>query len=837
MSDLAQRIAALSPEKLALLERHLNPQPGQSGDPARPDPNGNGASAERAGQPSVARFSDDELGEIEAVLKQHPAVHQVALMVRESGLGERWLLAYLVPDRKLARPVWQLLRLQSEGHLAGRLRYELPNGMVIIHLNRSETEYVYREIFEEQSYLKHGISLPKGACIFDVGAHIGLFTLFVSQACQDAEIYAFEPIPPIFSALRLNTSVYGVNARLFALGIADEAGTAAFSYYPHASVLSGRYADAATERHTVKASLQTQQQLGAGDTALPDDVLDELLQARLTTELFTAPVKTLSQVIRENNVERIDLLKIDVEKSELDVLDGLEEEDWPKIRQLVVEVHDIEGRLRLITARLEARGYKLTVEQDAVLRETGIYNLYAIRPPDDDSTSGDVADVGEPAARRASGSWSSPERLVNEVQQFIAQRLPERMRPESLVLLDALPLTTDGQVDRRALLSLDRAKPRSKGEFVAPVTPHEEKLASIWAEILGVEHVGVHDNFFELSGDWHQTARLISRVRQTFDLDLPVRTIFAEPTVAGFASIVTRAQSASKGSHPPISGSEGIREEELPSHPDRLSDEDVASYLNHLISEEGETTADSVAAIVARNESAPVRGVADSDMTAGRRGEIELLAEIGKLADEDVDALLFSMFSEEEILRAHAGLDADPAPPRERFEWNDPGSSAASQGRAPFGAETRRSPDNLYDSSAMPPDAHQPFAQVYLDYMKALQMASLTAQTQAAEAHSVYFRSLQEAWERGEEQGPFEEAYWSYEEALREAEGQRRELLREAYVSYLRALQEVWMQLDVDTLRPGSLMAVSHAMTLAANFAATTLDSLGMIGGRALSFM
>jgi hypothetical protein len=125
-----------------------------------------------------------------------------------------------------------------------------------------------------------------------------------------------------------------------------------------------------------------------------------------------------------------------------------------------------------------------------------------------------------------------------------------------------------------------------------------------------------------------------------------------------------------------------------------------------------------------------------------------------------------------------------------------------------------------------------PFAQVYLDYMNALQVVSLTAQTQTAEAHFVYFRSLQEAWERGEEQGPFEEAYWSYEEALREAQNQHRERLREAYINYLHALQGVWMQLDVDTLHPGSLMAVSHAMTMAANFAATTLDSPGMITGK-----
>jgi hypothetical protein len=67
--------------------------------------------------------------------------------------------------------------------------------MTIKHLNKAETDFVYQEIFAEQSYVQHGITLTDNACIFDVGANIGLFTLFSTQMCKDATVYAFEPLP------------------------------------------------------------------------------------------------------------------------------------------------------------------------------------------------------------------------------------------------------------------------------------------------------------------------------------------------------------------------------------------------------------------------------------------------------------------------------------------------------------------------------------------------------------------------------------------------------------------------------------------------------------------
>src|SRR5207245_1220666 len=108
--------------------------------------------------------------------------------------------------------------LQLEREKGPADRHELPNGMAIAHMNSSETDFLYREIFEEESYLKNGIALPKGACIFDVGANIGLFSLFVASRVPDATIYAFEPLPPLLEALQFNTGVYGVDIRLFGVG-------------------------------------------------------------------------------------------------------------------------------------------------------------------------------------------------------------------------------------------------------------------------------------------------------------------------------------------------------------------------------------------------------------------------------------------------------------------------------------------------------------------------------------------------------------------------------------------------------------------------------------------
>ena len=126
---------------------------------------------------------------------------------------------------------------------------------------------------------------------------------------------------------------------------------------------------------------------------------------------------------------------------------------------------------------------------------------------------------------------------IRELRGFLKQRLPDYMIPGAFVILSALPLTPNGKVDRRALPTPE-IRPELQFSFIAPRTPIEEMVASIWVSVLGIELVGVHDNFFELGGHSLLATQVMSRVRDTEAVELPLRSLFEAPTVAELASRV-----------------------------------------------------------------------------------------------------------------------------------------------------------------------------------------------------------------------------------------------------------------------------------------------------------
>ncbi|HEX4494599.1 MAG TPA: amino acid adenylation domain-containing protein [Thermoanaerobaculia bacterium] len=137
-----------------------------------------------------------------------------------------------------------------------------------------------------------------------------------------------------------------------------------------------------------------------------------------------------------------------------------------------------------------------------------------------------------------------------ELRAFLRSRLPEYMVPAQLVPLDRLPMTPNGKVDRKALAGL-RPRPSGTTERLPPRTPAEEILAGIWERVLGIEGIGARDNFFELGGHSLLATQVLSRVREAFAVELPLRALFESPTLAGLAE---RIDAAFKGAAaPPIS--------------------------------------------------------------------------------------------------------------------------------------------------------------------------------------------------------------------------------------------------------------------------------------------
>jgi acyl carrier protein len=150
------------------------------------------------------------------------------------------------------------------------------------------------------------------------------------------------------------------------------------------------------------------------------------------------------------------------------------------------------------------------------------------------------------------------ERLREELKAQAKSQLPEYMVPAHFVLLPTLPLTPNGKVDRKALPAPDREASSAGTPRVDPRTPTETRISEIWADALGVDSPGVHDDFFDLGGHSLMAAQIVTAIRSTFHVDVGVRHLLAEPTIAGLAEIVDLLAAAGAAE-----GATGSRREEI----------------------------------------------------------------------------------------------------------------------------------------------------------------------------------------------------------------------------------------------------------------------------------
>jgi len=136
---------------------------------------------------------------------------------------------------------------------------------------------------------------------------------------------------------------------------------------------------------------------------------------------------------------------------------------------------------------------------------------------------------------------------LRELRRHLAARLPEYMVPATFVVLAALPRTPNGKLDRKALPAPGPSRLAGAAEHAAPVTPEEKKLARLWGHVLRTERVGLNDNFFEAGGHSLLATQLVSRVREAFKVDLPLRALFDAPTVAGLLRAIESGSAAAAG--------------------------------------------------------------------------------------------------------------------------------------------------------------------------------------------------------------------------------------------------------------------------------------------------
>jgi acyl carrier protein len=183
--------------------------------------------------------------------------------------------------------------------------------------------------------------------------------------------------------------------------------------------------------------------------------------------------------------------------------------------------------------QVKIRGHRIELgEIEAILAQHPAVQQAAVVARED--TPGDKRLVGYFVPKRGHAP------AVNELRDHLAREVPDFMVPAAFVTLDAFPLTPNKKVDRKSLPAPEASRPALARAFVAPRTPNETILAGFFQETLGLERVGVFDNFIELGGDSLSAVEIFVRIKQTFDVEFPLVMFFRVPTVAGLAQELER---------------------------------------------------------------------------------------------------------------------------------------------------------------------------------------------------------------------------------------------------------------------------------------------------------
>lgn len=243
-------------------------------------------------------------------------------------------------------------------------------GARLHHFDPEQLWYQFAEIVVSECYVGNGVEVRPSDVVFDVGANVGVASAYFAVFCEASEVHSFEPVAPLFEVLQQNVSQFDA-CRAHDYGLAATERTGVMTFYPKAATMSSLHADPDRDRdHAARVM---------GNGGMNQAKAGRLSEMRFaeSTRLDCA-FRTLSSVIDEEEIERIDLLKIDVEGAEQEVLAGIEDADWPRIRQVSGEVHSPPAE-EAIRDELRRRGFRVVVEQDDVRTGTDVKMIYATR--------------------------------------------------------------------------------------------------------------------------------------------------------------------------------------------------------------------------------------------------------------------------------------------------------------------------------------------------------------------------------------------------------------------------------------------------------------------------
>ena len=256
----------------------------------------------------------------------------------------------------------------------------LINGDTIFCINSLEAQMLHEHI---TGYFDDFISLEQSDTILDIGANIGILGLELTKKYPRINIHSFEPIDDIYSVLKANSDLSNnKNFQSYNFGISDKSESIEFTYFPNAPALSSANDEIWNSKEDLIEAFDGSMQNAPSNwwwkKFIPKFTYTFFVRNLIRKKKkISCKLKPLSKVIDELSLRKIDLLKIDCEGNEHKVINGINEENWPIINQLIIEINDIDGRLEYIKNKLKKLGFKIKIIQEPALKKTNLYNLFA----------------------------------------------------------------------------------------------------------------------------------------------------------------------------------------------------------------------------------------------------------------------------------------------------------------------------------------------------------------------------------------------------------------------------------------------------------------------------
>lgn len=262
----------------------------------------------------------------------------------------------------------------------------LPNHRRIAVISNFSALDIYREIYEDEPYLREGLSIGPGDVVIDIGGNIGLWSLFILEQVPNIKLITVEPIPQIFEVLQENLKDYKspkYSVTLLKIGLAEKEKKAEFNFYPR--VASDSTAIPFDMDQQVKYYLSMPQKGIARilPSTLKSWCIRKMLRWYYSPQKVECQLKTFSQVVEELQLDHIDFVKLDAENAEREVITGIAEKHWSKIRQISMEIHtNIPGgnsSVEDFTKLIQSKGFSVTVDLHSRFSNVGVHMMYAKR--------------------------------------------------------------------------------------------------------------------------------------------------------------------------------------------------------------------------------------------------------------------------------------------------------------------------------------------------------------------------------------------------------------------------------------------------------------------------